>query len=60
MQRQCAICGEYKPIQRFEYGGKLRSYCPECNAEDQRIYGRQGLAAVHAWREKMRAKWQRK
>jgi len=57
--RQCAICGEYRPKEEFEYGGKLRSYCPQCNAEDMRIYRTDGLAAVHQWRQAMRDKWRR-
>ena len=58
--KQCSICGSEKTLDHFNYGNRSRrSYCRSCNKIDQKIYNGQGLDAVHAWREAMRAKWRR-
>jgi len=59
MHKQCVICGKTKPKSNFDYGKRNnRSYCSACNKIDQRIYNREGLEAVKAWREEMRKQWQ--
>jgi hypothetical protein len=58
--KQCSICGKEKALVEFNYGNRSgRSYCKDCNAEDQSIYRKKGLAAVQTWRAKMRQGWKK-
>ena len=58
--KQCSICGKEKSLDHFSYGNRTRrSYCQSCNKIDREIYSKEGLEAVHKWRESMRARWRR-
>ena len=56
--KQCSICDIEKDLSSFTYGNREdRSYCCDCYKADQKIYSRDGLEAVHDWRDKMRNSW---
>ena len=59
-QKSCSICGRSYPLREFSYGQREnRSYCQSCNKAERSAYAQGGAEAARAYREAMRAKWQR-
>ena len=59
-RKACSICGKSLPLTEFSYGNReCRSYCKSCDKGEKAAYSRGGAEAARAFREAMRAKWNR-
>jgi ribosomal protein S27AE len=59
-RKACSMCGKSFALAEFAYGNREnRSYCRQCDRAEKQAYSKGGVEGARAYREAMRAKWQR-
>ncbi len=59
-RKMCSVCGKSFSLSEFSYGKREnRSYCQSCDKGVSAAYSKGGKAAAQAFREKLRAKWEK-